>query len=68
VLKRVRGEDGPNRYAPVVALTADVTSGGRKRYLELGFTEHAAKPIQIQELVEAMARAMAADPRRAMAA
>ena len=61
VLKRMRAEDGPNRHAPVVALTADVTSGGRTRYLELGFTEHAAKPIQIQDLIQAMARAMAAD-------
>jgi CheY-like chemotaxis protein len=51
-----------------VALTADVTSGGRKRYLELGFTDHAAKPIQIQDLIEAMARAMAADPRSEIAA
>jgi two-component system, sensor histidine kinase len=59
VLERLRGAQGPNRNAPVVALTADVTSGGRDRYLELGFTEHAAKPIQIQELMEAIGRAMA---------
>jgi len=46
----------------VVALTADVTSGGRRRYLELGFTEHSSKPIQIQELMESIARALAAPP------
>jgi signal transduction histidine kinase/CheY-like chemotaxis protein len=63
VLARLRADEGPNRYAPVVALTADVTSGGRKRYLKLGFTEHAPKPIQIPDLVAAMARAVAADPR-----
>nr|MEA2797027.1 two-component system, sensor histidine kinase [Phenylobacterium sp.] len=62
VLQQLRAGDGPNRDAPVVALTADVTSGGRKRYLELGFTEHSAKPIQIQELMEAIERAMAAGP------
>ncbi|MDB5475466.1 MAG: sensor histidine kinase/response regulator [Phenylobacterium sp.] len=62
VLDRLRAAAGPNRHAPVVALTADVTSGGRERYLALGFTEHAAKPIQIQDLLEAMARAMAAAP------
>ncbi len=62
VLGRLRADDGPNRDAPVVALTADVTSGGRKRYLELGFTEHSSKPIQIQELMESIERAMAAGP------
>ncbi|HEY3948415.1 ATP-binding protein [Phenylobacterium sp.] len=60
VLQRLRAADGPNRHAPVVALTADVTSGGRQRYLDLGFTEHSSKPIQIQDLVEAIGRAMAA--------
>jgi two-component system, sensor histidine kinase len=59
VLQQLRGEAGPNRDAPVVALTADVTSGGRQRYLELGFTEHSSKPIQIQELMDSIARAMA---------
>jgi signal transduction histidine kinase/ActR/RegA family two-component response regulator len=62
VLQQLRAGEGPNRDAPVVALTADVTSGGRKRYLELGFTEHSSKPIQIQELMASIARAMAAGP------
>jgi CheY-like chemotaxis protein len=60
VLELLRGADGPNRDAPVVALTADVTSGGRERYLGLGFTEHASKPIQIQEVMETIGRALAA--------
>jgi signal transduction histidine kinase/CheY-like chemotaxis protein len=65
VLEKLRAADGPNRHAPVVALTADVTSGGRKRYLELGFTEHSPKPIQIEALMSAIASAMAAPaPRR----
>jgi CheY-like chemotaxis protein len=62
VLQHLRAGDGPNRDAPVVALTADVTSGGRKRYLELGFTEHSSKPIQIQDLMASIERAMAAGP------
>jgi len=57
-LQGLRGEDGPNRGVPVIALTADVTSGGRRRYLDLGFTEHSPKPIQIQELMESIGRAM----------
>ena len=68
VLQQLRAEAGPNRNAPVVALTADVTSGGRERYLELGFTEHSSKPIQIQDLMEAVARAMAAPARKRQAA
>jgi signal transduction histidine kinase/CheY-like chemotaxis protein len=63
VLQQLRATDGPNRDAPVVALTADVTSGGRQRYLDLGFTEHSPKPIQIGELMDATTRAMAADVR-----
>jgi signal transduction histidine kinase/CheY-like chemotaxis protein len=62
VLQQLRAADGPNRAAPVVALTADVTSGGRQRYLDLGFTEHSSKPIQIGELMDSITRAMAAEP------
>jgi len=68
VLQTLRATEGPNRDAPVVALTADVTSGGRRRYLELGFTEHSPKPIQIQDLMESISRAVAAAPARAEAA
>ncbi|WP_133254202.1 ATP-binding protein [Phenylobacterium deserti] len=60
VLARLRATEGPNRFAPVVALTADVTSGGRQRYLDLGFTDHSTKPFHIQDLLEAMARAVSA--------
>jgi CheY-like chemotaxis protein len=62
VLQKLRAVDGPNRAAPVIALTADVTSGGRRRYLELGFTDHSSKPIQIPDLMESMTRALAATP------
>lgn len=57
-LRLLRTGPGPNREVPVIALTADVTSGGRARYLGLGFSEHASKPVQIGELMEAVARAM----------
>ena len=58
LLQRLRAEPGPNRNVPVLALTADVTSGGRQHYLDQGFTEHAAKPIQLTALLEAVARAL----------
>ena len=68
VLNLLRGSEGPNRDAPVVALTADVTSGGRRRYLDLGFTEHSPKPIQIEALMDSITRAMAATPESHQAA
>ena len=58
LLQRLRAEPGPNRNVPVLALTADVTSGGRQHYLDQGFTEHAAKPIQLTALLEAVSRAL----------
>jgi signal transduction histidine kinase/ActR/RegA family two-component response regulator len=68
-LRLLRDTKGPNSKVPVIALTADVTSGGRERYLELGFDEHASKPIQVETLIESMARALAepaqAEPTRA---
>ena len=57
-LRRLRQTPGENRAVPVIALTADVTSGGREHYQALGFTEHEAKPIQVRGLMEAMARAL----------
>ena len=57
-LQRLRADPGPNQDVPVVALTADVTSGGPSRYLTLGFTDHATKPIQPPELLSAMGRAL----------
>ncbi|MCR5873317.1 ATP-binding protein [Phenylobacterium sp. J426] len=66
VLQRLRAAAGPNRAAPVIALTADVTSGGRERYLALGFDEHTSKPIQIGELMASIARAL--EPRPAAGA
>jgi len=61
-LQKLRETAGPNRHVPVVALTADVTTGGREHFQALGFTDHEAKPIQVQSLVESMARALAPPP------
>jgi CheY-like chemotaxis protein len=58
VLDTLRRAGGPNRATPAIALTADVTSGGLEHYLAAGFSGHTAKPIQVDELLGAMARAM----------
>ncbi|MEW5688004.1 MAG: ATP-binding protein [Pseudomonadota bacterium] len=62
VLQRLRAAPGPNQAAPVIALTADVTSGGRERYLAQGFTDHSSKPIELPALLEAIDRALSAAP------
>ena len=58
LLQRLRAGPGSNRDIPVVALTADVTSGDRNHYLALGFNDHSPKPIQIADLLAAMVRAV----------
>jgi hypothetical protein len=45
---------------PVVALTADAMSGDREKYLALGMSGYAAKPINQNDLFGEMARVMAA--------
>ena len=66
VLRRLRATPGPNRHIPAIALTADVTSGGRKHYLDQGFTDYSAKPIQLTDLLGAMARALDTPPPEAI--
>ncbi|PZQ65671.1 MAG: hypothetical protein DI570_00790 [Phenylobacterium zucineum] len=65
VLQRLRAMPGPNQAAPVIALTADVTSGGRERYLAQGFTDHSSKPIELPALLEAIDRAISTAPAEA---
>jgi CheY-like chemotaxis protein len=61
VLDTLRRTGGPTRVTPAIALTADVTSGGLEHYLAAGVSGHTAKPIQVDELLGAMARAMTVD-------
>jgi signal transduction histidine kinase/CheY-like chemotaxis protein len=65
VLRRLRAAPGPNQGVPMIALTADAMSGDREHYLDEGFADHASKPIQLQELVASITRAVAREPARA---
>jgi signal transduction histidine kinase/CheY-like chemotaxis protein/HPt (histidine-containing phosphotransfer) domain-containing protein len=47
-------EDGERRNTPVIALTASVVSGIRDMFLEKGFDDYLAKPIEIGKLNELM--------------
>ena len=61
-LRHIRTSGGPMRDVPVIALTANAMAGDRERYLAEGFTDYVSKPMTMQSLAEAIARATA--PRR----
>lgn len=53
VLHKLRAEsDNPNRDTVVIALTANAVAGSREMYLEYGFDNYFAKPIQADRLDE----------------
>lgn len=57
VLKRIRERSGPERDTPVIALTADILSREPAEYLALGFSGFVPKPVMVQGLIAAVARA-----------
>ncbi|WP_110170473.1 hybrid sensor histidine kinase/response regulator [Luteitalea pratensis] len=61
-LRHIRTSGGAMRDVPVIALTANAMAGDKERYLAEGFTDYVSKPMTMQSLAEAMARATA--PRR----
>jgi CheY-like chemotaxis protein len=66
VLRKLRDGDGPNRGAPVVALTADL-SRTAAHYGELGFDGFVPKPVTLRALGETLLKLLHL-PRRASAA
>ena len=48
ILKKIERVDG--FYIPVVVLTANATTGMKEKYLNLGFEDYLAKPIDKYEL------------------
>ena len=52
-LARLRG-DVRTASIPVLALTAQAMSGDRERFLEVGFDGYLAKPINVDELLQAV--------------
>jgi PAS domain S-box-containing protein len=58
-IRRIRSAPEPWRDLPVIALTADAMTGDRERYLAMGMTGYAVKPINQHDLFGEMARALA---------
>jgi CheY-like chemotaxis protein len=52
VLRRLRESVGPERWTPVIALTADTYSRSRQNYLDLGFQDLVIKPILVAQLLD----------------
>jgi CheY-like chemotaxis protein len=54
-LVRLRGSPG-TAAIPVVAVTAQAMKGDRERFLAAGFDGYLSKPVEIDELLETVAR------------
>ncbi|MEP3051614.1 MAG: ATP-binding protein [Erythrobacter sp.] len=54
-LKQIRQNPGPNQNVPVFVLTANAAPENRKAYMEAGADDCVIKPINIQQLKQAVA-------------
>lgn len=58
MLARLRGEDGPNRLTPVVAVTGETDAETARRCREGGMADVVAKPLNPAELLAAVTAAL----------
>lgn len=60
MIRRQEAEEGLPRV-PIVAVTASAMPGDREECLKAGMDDHVAKPLQVQALLRAIARAIRKD-------
>ncbi|HEY9218020.1 MAG TPA: response regulator [Phenylobacterium sp.] len=58
VLRELRASEGPNRWVPAICISADVMSRLPSEYLDLGFQDFLAKPVQLAKLATTVNRAL----------
>jgi signal transduction histidine kinase/CheY-like chemotaxis protein len=64
LVRRLRGQPGPNQMSPILAVTADVSPERRASCARAGFTMVIEKPIRPRALVATLADVLIADAAR----
>jgi CheY-like chemotaxis protein/anti-sigma regulatory factor (Ser/Thr protein kinase) len=54
--RAIRGREGPKGQIAIVAITADALTGSRERCLASGMDDFLSKPVNLDELCEALSR------------
>jgi PAS domain S-box-containing protein len=54
--REIRKLGGAAATVPIIALTANAMAGDREAYLEAGMTDYVSKPIELDKVLEAIAR------------
>jgi len=63
--RQIRRREGTGRRIPIVAMTAEAMEGCREICLEAGMDDYIAKPVRVEDLVEAVSKWAAAPSVRA---
>ncbi|MDR3145336.1 MAG: response regulator [Treponema sp.] len=65
IIRRLEGDDAYYRQVPIIALTANAMSGMREMFLEKGFNDYLAKPIEMFRLNKILERWIPAEKQAA---
>jgi len=63
-MQRIRKSGAPYARIPIVVVTASAMKGMQEKYLELGGDAYVAKPVDLKELQDAIAKVMSGRPER----
>ncbi len=58
--REIRGLPGGKANVPIIAVTADVVTGSRERFLAVGMNDYVPKPIRLADLYAAIDRCVGA--------